>query len=197
SYGGWGGNNGIYKTGTGDLTMIGCTVSDMYGHGLVVAGSTGNHTITRNTFTSNDTGVHVVNQPDPVALNGNVIEGNTNWGILNQNSFEVDARSNWWGDKSGPYHATLNAAGLGDKVSDGVLFEPWLLTPPTSEFEIGDVNQDGQVDLKDAILVAKILVGVETTPETVTVGADVDGDKKISLPEFIYILQKVAGLSNY
>jgi len=50
----------------------------------------------------------------------------------------LDARGNWWGHASGPYHATLNPAGLGNNVSDDVLFEPWLgmatlgITPPSS-----------------------------------------------------------------
>ncbi|HVO76735.1 MAG TPA: right-handed parallel beta-helix repeat-containing protein [Candidatus Bathyarchaeia archaeon] len=37
----------------------------------------------------------------------------------------VDARSNWWGAQSGPYHATLNPGGTGNRVSDNVLFDPW------------------------------------------------------------------------
>ena len=40
----------------------------------------------------------------------------------------VDARANWWGDASGPNHPTNNPAGLGNGVSDGVLFEPWFAT---------------------------------------------------------------------
>ncbi len=39
----------------------------------------------------------------------------------------VDARYNWWGDASGPFHATENPGGLGDRVSDNVLFEPWYI----------------------------------------------------------------------
>ncbi|QOC23490.1 tandem-95 repeat protein [Wenzhouxiangella sp. AB-CW3] len=45
-------------------------------------------------------------------------------------SAEVDARYNWWGDASGPNHSVLNPDGLGDAVSDGVLFEPFLDGPP-------------------------------------------------------------------
>jgi hypothetical protein len=37
----------------------------------------------------------------------------------------LDARFNWWGDASGPYHAVLNPGGLGDSVSDDVSFAPW------------------------------------------------------------------------
>jgi len=37
----------------------------------------------------------------------------------------ADARHNWWGHDSGPYHPTLNPAGLGDTIGDGVQFTPW------------------------------------------------------------------------
>jgi len=38
----------------------------------------------------------------------------------------LDARWNWWGDPSGPYHPRLNPEGQGNEVSDGVEFVPWL-----------------------------------------------------------------------
>ncbi|MBP1684155.1 MAG: repeat-associated core domain protein [Deltaproteobacteria bacterium] len=41
-------------------------------------------------------------------------------------SVDVDARYNWWGDASGPQHPTLNPAGKGSAVSNGVLVAPWL-----------------------------------------------------------------------
>ncbi len=40
----------------------------------------------------------------------------------------VDARHNWWGDASGPYHPLQNPGGLGDEVSDYVDFTPWIET---------------------------------------------------------------------
>jgi hypothetical protein len=49
----------------------------------------------------------------------------------NRPAAPVDARYVWWGDASGPYHAALNPGGLGNAVSDGVLFEPWLTDVPT------------------------------------------------------------------
>jgi hypothetical protein len=45
---------------------------------------------------------------------------------LNYGLNQVDAINNWWGDDSGPYHPTLNPQGKGNKVSDNVLFDPWL-----------------------------------------------------------------------
>jgi len=38
----------------------------------------------------------------------------------------VDAERNWWGDASGPYHATKNPGGEGGEVGDGIDFEPWI-----------------------------------------------------------------------
>lgn len=58
----------------------------------------------------------------------------------------------------------------------------------------GDVNNDGKIDLADAILSLQILSNMETTGKTVTLAADENNDSKIGLPEVIYILQKVAGI---
>ena len=41
--------------------------------------------------------------------------------LWNGTSSAVDARYNWWGHYTGPYHPTLNPDGLGDPVSDDVL----------------------------------------------------------------------------
>ncbi len=56
---------------------------------------------------------------NPIADYGVVVNGTPT------NGFAFNARSNWWGAASGPYHASLNPDGTGDKVSDHVLFEPW------------------------------------------------------------------------
>ncbi|MBL0062250.1 MAG: right-handed parallel beta-helix repeat-containing protein [bacterium] len=48
-----------------------------------------------------------------------------------ENAF-FDARENWWGDSTGPYHPNLNPEGLGTEVGNGVIFEPWLLQDPDS-----------------------------------------------------------------
>ncbi|KAA3660111.1 MAG: hypothetical protein DWQ04_20330 [Chloroflexi bacterium] len=47
------------------------------------------------------------------------------YGISNDTGTEVDARNSWWGHPFGPYHPTLNSDGLGNEVSDDVLFDPW------------------------------------------------------------------------
>ncbi|TFH34272.1 MAG: hypothetical protein E4G93_05625, partial [Dehalococcoidia bacterium] len=43
---------------------------------------------------------------------------------------KIIAIYNYWRDPSGPYHSAGNPDGLGDTVSDRVLYDPWLTTVP-------------------------------------------------------------------
>jgi hypothetical protein len=66
-------------------------------------------------------------------LDSNLFVHNSGPTIDYWNSYHVtlDARNNYWGDPSGPYHPTLNPFGQGDTIlSDSVLFIPWLTSPP-------------------------------------------------------------------
>ncbi len=55
----------------------------------------------------------------------------------------------------------------------------------------GDIDRNGQVDLADAVLTAKLLVGL---PSQVSSSADINIDGEIGLEEMIFILQRVTGL---
>jgi len=80
-----------------------------------------------NTVENNSGGIHLFgSQFQLVHVNNNNIEGNADWGLLNDGSESIDATENWWGDVTGPYHAASNPTGLGDNVSDLVTFAPWL-----------------------------------------------------------------------
>jgi hypothetical protein len=61
-----------------------------------------------------------------VTIHDSKIYNNAGGGLLNYSSNQVDAINNWWGDDSGQYHPALNPQGKGNKVSDNVLFDPWL-----------------------------------------------------------------------
>ena len=58
---------------------------------------------------------------------------------------------------------------------------------------VGDINDDGNVDLVDVLQGLQIVSGV-TSGYHMPQGADVDGDQRVSLGEVIYALQVVAGL---
>jgi hypothetical protein len=57
----------------------------------------------------------------------------------------------------------------------------------------GDINDNGIVDLVDAILAIQITSGI-TPDQTVYRAADVNGDDNIGLADSIYIIQKVSGV---
>lgn len=59
-----------------------------------------------------------------VVLRNNLFERN-GLGINTENTGPVDARWNWWGDPTGPYHSSLNPEGRGDEVQGNVDFIPW------------------------------------------------------------------------
>jgi len=61
---------------------------------------------------------------------------------------------------------------------------------------IGDVNQDGFVNLADAILVLRVLFGYldYPGPPGIYANAGVNGDGKLRMADVLYILQKAAGL---
>jgi len=86
-----------------------------------------NGTIVRySTVTDNNAGVYVY-ASNNVTIQFNNIYGNTEYGVYNEPSAVIDARYNWWGNATGPYHPTLNPTGTGDAVSDDVNFDHWLL----------------------------------------------------------------------
>jgi murein DD-endopeptidase MepM/ murein hydrolase activator NlpD len=62
-------------------------------------------------------------------VSDSTIAGNSSYGIYSTGS-AVSAEDNWWGDASGPYHATANPDGLGDSVSNNVDFDPFLTSAP-------------------------------------------------------------------
>jgi uncharacterized repeat protein (TIGR01451 family) len=78
-------------------------------------------------------GVHISASGVPV-ISYSQITDNALGGVKNlMTAIQVSALNNWWGDPSGPYHPTTNPDGLGDSVSDNVLYDPWL----TSALEAG------------------------------------------------------------
>jgi hypothetical protein len=95
----------------------------------VLLNSTG-VTITENSIRNNATGVEARKVRDN-KINKNNIARNEKFGVdataLSPGDV-IDATNNWWGEPSGPKHAT-NPGGIGDRVTDKVNFKPFLTEP--------------------------------------------------------------------
>ncbi len=78
---------------------------------------------------------------DSPLVRNNEIYSNTTYGVLKTDGPTLDARYNWWGDPSGPYHATQNPDGQGNAVGqyENVVFTPWLTAPPTQTVPLGQM----------------------------------------------------------
>ncbi|MES2023404.1 MAG: alpha/beta fold hydrolase [Patescibacteria group bacterium] len=85
--------------------------------------------IVNSKFINNQDGFYIFNNgsyPESVYnISNSEISGNTQYGVYSQASYPVDFTKTWWGDASGPQHPDLNSTGLGNAVSDGVLFDQW------------------------------------------------------------------------
>ena len=112
--------NGIVVDG-GQLEMQYAAVRYAY-TGVKVQGG-GSAEIIASDVVTNTTGVHVTGSEVNIKLSS--IYNNSDYGVRNDTTEPVDARYNWWGSAGGPTHPS-NPGGTGDKVSDYVLFEPWL-----------------------------------------------------------------------
>lgn len=92
--------------------------------------------------------------PPPVTsltITGNCFIGNTA-GISNWQDVELDARNNSFADASGPYNPTSNPDGLGDSVSDNIIYETWLAAccgDPLHQPPLGDLIVNCRVDFYD------------------------------------------------
>ena len=109
------------------------------------------------------------------------------------------------------------SAGFAGKVQGGVLgvaFHPTSLGQKNAELLIrdhqetllrrvpltgslerliqGDLNDDGEVGMADAILVFQVLAGLD--PDGINTVVDVDGDGRVGLGEALFILQTAAGI---
>jgi hypothetical protein len=122
-------------------------------HGFYIHESD-NNTITKSNIHDNVVGVYInsIAQSEGNILHCNNIYHNTQYGVYKPDPPDVDATGNWWGDAHGPSHSP----GGGDKISDNVLYDPYLsfefqycgqcggtLPPPASP--VPTVNQWGIV----------------------------------------------------
>jgi len=122
-------NTGINITDTTTATIDHNTINSN-GEGIFI--DSNNNIIRNNTITGNNgpfSGVHLTKTADGNRIYFNDIFGNSGtnvYGVYKEGGSTVNATYNYWGTPTGPYHKTLNPAGLGNNVSDYVEFIPWL-----------------------------------------------------------------------
>ncbi len=84
-------------------------------------------------------------------LSGCRFEDNSAYGAFAATISPLDARGSTWGHASGPYHPAKNPLGMGDTVSDDVLFDPWLTgnvapLPAPQTISLGDYDGAAYTD---------------------------------------------------
>ncbi|MFA6253900.1 MAG: alpha/beta hydrolase [Candidatus Paceibacterota bacterium] len=111
------------------------TDSQLTNNPLGIYQESGSTTISASILTNNNVGFGFID--GTANITQSQIHHNTEAGLRDYYGRAMDARHNWWGDNSGPYHVDLNPNGLGDKiVGANVLFDPWIgqtpaVIPPT------------------------------------------------------------------
>lgn len=107
--------------------------------------------IAGNTIQNNRLGIGSNDDLHPItgnAIHFNTISGNSEYGIKNlSDTVALEASNNWWEDTSGPYHAVDNPEGLGDEVTDYVIFSSWSEIPAGEVVVVSPSNpsvEDGE-----------------------------------------------------
>jgi len=151
-------------------------------------------TITNCLISENTNGV-VINGSSNPKINYCDFFNNTSYAVNNVNkAFDVDATNCWWGDNSGPTHAS-NPGGKGGLISDKVIYSPWKSAGTINPL-VGDVSLNGIVQAYDASLVLqKVVSSITLSPLQLKV-ADVSGDGNVTSFDASLILQYVAGINS-
>jgi len=151
-------------------------------------------TLKNSLFESNYYGIIARNTSLPKISNCDFVgtDPTNGYGVFNQTSTNtVTATGCWWNSNTGPRHSS-NPGGLGERVSDYVVFTPWAtqLAKPV----LGDVSMNGEVKPYDASLVLQYAASnITLSPKQLTV-ADVSGNGVISSYDASLILQYSVGL---
>jgi hypothetical protein len=141
---------------TNEIELFSNRISECV-NGMVVYDNALNVSIIDNDFHNNLYGVRVLGSEQQLRILSNGIYWNENYGLLNSGSETVDAKNNFWGKDSGPYHSILNPMGQGNPVSNRVDFVPYFEGCSDDRWHIcpdGDVNRDCRVDFLDISLLA-------------------------------------------
>ncbi len=96
------------------------------------------------------------------------------------------------GLSAGTYTYTCNVND-GDGLSDSDSVT--VTVSPVDEWQLGDVNHDGNINIVDALLIAQYAVGLNPQP-FYTEQADVNGDRAINIVDALLVAQYYTGIIN-
>jgi parallel beta-helix repeat protein len=128
------------------VDVTGCDKADAWGIYIRAYGNTQVASITDCEVTGWDLGIYTREAGGTVdcEATSNQIYDNLSYGFYSNTVLPQLATLNWWGDATGPYHATTNTEGFGNAVSDNVEYDPWWGDEAEQELESEEyiVNQN-------------------------------------------------------
>ena len=125
--------NGFELYSEADANIEGVKISDALNAGVVAYNNISSTIdITKNEISDNEYGFIVYGTN--FSAYENSIHDNFSFGAMTYLDSDIDFKSNYWGDKTGPTHLS-NASGLGDAISDHILYTPFLEYDPLAEKE--------------------------------------------------------------
>lgn len=104
------------------LSISNCTIENADSVGIYLEGAS-ELAMYDSKVNNNQTGILSSSSLGSVISNSS-FENNSLYAI-NNSLAQIDARNNWWGHNSGPYHIS-NPQGEGQKIFGDVLFDPWI-----------------------------------------------------------------------
>ncbi len=191
---------GEYLGNASGIAVIGRGSSTTKGGGAVLvncASSTSNKSASGVAVAtmSNGTYKDQISGTNFVVSNGKITSGtigNTGIAVLYPESLEPTQPATEAPTTTAPVTTTAPATTTAP-VTDPVTTVPET-TVPESKFKSGDVNRDGNINIKDATMIQKALAELIKLDEEQTKLADFDGDNRVSIRDATRIQYVIAGL---
>ncbi|MFH0951424.1 MAG: lamin tail domain-containing protein [bacterium] len=154
------------------ITVMGNNMSNNTDKGIRLSDTSGVINIQNNAIDSNCEGIYIeeTNTSSDITVSYNSIANNNaclDSGVHNNSDYEAKASNNWWGDASGPYHEESNPKGLGNSVTDNVIYVPWYTNADKTNLGYTITATEGG---QQVVLPSEVNLSVEVTDVgTVTV----------------------------
>jgi hypothetical protein len=124
---------------------------------------------------------------------------NCSWTATSNVSWiSITSVNNGTGSGTVAYQVSDNTSGSRRSGTITIGGQPFTITQYVSGYYLkGDINNDGNITLADAIIAFQTMVGRQAPSlrsDYTTSNADVNADGRVGLPEVLYILQTTAGI---